>query len=253
MQIILFKDPPGSPPDEYQKTLSDHLGIPSDSLRYISVLSSTVDQDLVNQVVHDYISNPHTAFVVTSARAGTPLGMALSRICPSEVVPRVFAVGKATARAVQLAGAPAETQFHLGTGNGAQLAGLIEEWHRQAPATHWVVLQGNQALQDIPTMLQKLGAKWIQKIVYDVQARPALEIQRELYSVKNSILWVFFSPSGVNAVIPDLKPTGPLAAIGETTAQRLRELGYEPLVATSPTPVGLAAVISPCISSLHSQ
>lgn len=192
----------------------------------------------------------HAAILIASARGAAALVEAATggRIYPT--LPEVWAVGPATLRTLVAGGIPA---IHPPAAHdGASLAhAMIDE--RVLDGRRVLVARAEDGREEAMAILRAAGA-----IVEDVPVYrtvpsppddPVLARGRELLLGGRAAVCVVFAPSQVTALAALVGPLGErhttYAAIGDTTAAMLKELGVATVaVAITPTPEGLANAIA---------
>ncbi|PEN15206.1 uroporphyrinogen III synthase [Longibacter salinarum] len=150
----------------------------------------------------------------------------------------VFVVGPKTAAAVESAGL---TPLGQDAGNAASLVDRIADvWVEKRLRRPLLFLSGNRRRDTIPTGLAAAGIPLAEQEVYQTSTRRDIELP-------DGVRWLsFFSPSGLEALEASrvMLHNYRLAAIGPTTAQKIRDVGLEPAaVADAPTPDDLARAI----------
>ncbi len=182
----------------------------------------------------------YSGLILTSPRAVVALAEQL-RWLPSETgswhTRRIFAVGPRTSGALEALGFSPEG---ASSGSGEQLAQYIVSQDIELPL---LFLCGNRRRDTVPENLQRAGVAFEELCVYETHLRSDID----LAAVRSANWVVFFSPSGVEAVgaaqlHPDERPR--VAAIGDATAEALREAGFDvDAVASHPSPDALATAL----------
>lgn len=161
------------------------------------------------------LSQPHDAVLVASARA--------AQVVVTDKP--VWAVGPATAAMFPTA--------RVGGGDGASTARALLA--AMGPV-RVLVPRAEEGRDDAIAILRAGGATVIDAIAYrtvPLAFDPAAFARADVVAC--------FAPSQAN-LLPPL--TCPIVAIGETTAAALRARGYQPAVAASPTPEGIANAVA---------
>lgn len=185
-------------------------------------------------------ADTYGGLILTSPRAVQALAESLKWL-PGNVVlwhtKPVFAVGMRTASDLRLIGFRPEGEE---SGTGAQLARYIIRQEIDRPL---LFLCGNLRREELPDKLRAAGVPFEELCVYETL--PAATIDLSGHPLPDWV--VFFSPSGVEAV---RRKHGidwhsvRLAAIGQTTAEAIRQDGLEvEAVAAEPTPESLLQAI----------
>lgn len=186
----------------------------------------------------------------TGARAGAAAGAAAEAAVEARAgaqqLPEVWAVGPATARALEAG------RIHAivpdGVRDGASLArALIAA--RELAGARVLVPRAEDGRDEAIACLRAAGAEIDDVIAYRTVAapagEPALAEGRALLLSGRAAICVVLAPSQV-AALAALVPLAPLsfAAIGETTATALRAAGARAVaVAATPTPAGIATAV----------
>ncbi|KAI9159559.1 uroporphyrinogen-III synthase [Blastocladiella emersonii ATCC 22665] len=225
---VLFKDPPVSgAEDAYTPAFARDLG-----LRAVHVpLLATTD---VLAPAESWLpaGDAVPVHIVTTSRRASA---ALARVLAQTTEPRnitVWAVGPATAR--PLTGLPGVTIRGTDAGDAAALATQLLA-APDLPAS-LIVLRGDKSLETVPTRLRAAGVGVREVPAYATGAREAWWADLP----QSARWWVCFSPSGVDILCTRF-PAGPLpevrvAAIGETTAARVREMWPRARLVVAPRP-----------------
>lgn len=170
--------------------------------------------------------------IVTSKRAAKALAAVPN--LPGDLV--IYSVGEATTACL-----PSTVEAIGNTGSAESLANFVVNHHRER-LEPLLFLTGDKSLKTIPTALEQANKNFTELRVYETV--PKGSIKKDLINIlesNNQVILVFFSPSGVDAVMNVFseefrKLYNPLfASIGPTTSQRLRELGL-PIIAEAKTP-----------------
>jgi uroporphyrinogen-III synthase len=186
----------------------------------------------------------HAAIVCASARAAAALAAAASEI--SAALPEVWAVGPATARALEAARLRAIVPD--GVRDGASLARALVA-ARPIAGARVLVPRAEEGREEAIACLRAAGAEVEDVIVYRTVAAPAddpaLAAGRALLAAGQAAVCVVLAPSQVAALAARGRlPTVAFAAIGETTAAALRAAGASTVaVAETPTPAGIASAV----------
>jgi uroporphyrinogen-III synthase len=227
--VFLFRS--GEEADPYEKLL-DAEGFEA---RSIPVLQFELLND---ESLRRTLERPkdYDGIVVTSPRAVDALADAISWL-PSENMlwhaKAVFAVGPRTAEAAREIGFEPVGED---SGSAENLAAFISRRHLARPL---LFLSGDRRRGTLPDVLKEAGIGVEEVCVYRTVPRTDLDLR-----TSGKPDWaVFFSPSGLEAVESarglDLHAIS-IAAIGETTAEALREAGYHVrATAARPTPSAL--------------
>jgi uroporphyrinogen-III synthase len=114
---------------------------------------------------------------------------------------------------------------------------------------------GNLARDTLPSELESVGLKVTRVVCYNTLRHPGIEESLKTLShckvFGSQCCIVFFSPSGVEFVLPfltaycDIKITK-VIAIGPTTATSLKQVGIFPIMAHAPTPEALLVAVHQC-------
>lgn len=205
-----------------------------------------------------------SGIVLTSVHAVAGAAAAATAATQTKAVPAtwpgwegdIFVVGQATAAAASLT-FPNMTMRGAETGSATALATYIvdEQNHKDKIDAHkstrqqpLLFLKGNQARPELEAILNAGGVPIVSEVVYQTVVPHGVgETVRSRVS-RGDVRWlVFFSPSGVNAVLPTLgsiSSTIRLAAIGPTTASAIRSHNASvTAMAVSPTPDALIAAV----------
>jgi uroporphyrinogen-III synthase len=210
-------------------------------------------------LVHALDDGEYDAIVVASARAAHELARAASlRITGTGIPERaeVWAVGPATKRALDEAAVPATLPPDVR--DAAELAArLLEE--RELAGKRVLLPRAEDGRTEAAELLRDAGAIVVEVIAY--RTRPAHADDPLVQDGANALVdgaadvLCVFAPSQVTALaavlaergltLPEVVQRGVVVcAIGETTAQALREAGIERVaVATAPTPQGMAHAV----------
>jgi uroporphyrinogen-III synthase len=200
----------------------------------------------------------HAAIVCASARAAAALVAASGAQAGAQarvqagvqagapLLPEVWAVGPATARALETGRIRAIVPD--GVRDGASLARAMIA-ARSLAGARVLVPRAEDGRDEAIACLRAAGAEIDDVIAYRTIATPAGETAlaegRELLLSGRAAICVVLAPSQV-AALAALVPLAPLlfAAIGETTAAALRAAGAETVaVAATPTPAGIATAV----------
>ena len=192
----------------------------------------------------------YAAIVCASARAAQALAVARGHAA----IPEVWAIGPATARALEAAAIPAIVPGEAADGTALAKA-LVAA--RTLAGRRVLVPRAEDGRDDAIAILRDAGAEVDAIVAYRTVAvaadDPAIARGRELLESGAAAVCAVFAPSQV-AALARLVTLSAVAtrflAIGETTARALRDAGVAvAAVAESPTPEGMAnalgAVYSP--------
>ncbi len=188
----------------------------------------------------------HAAIVCASARGAVALAAAAAEAGGAAGLPEVWAVGPATAGALEAAGIRAIAPG--GVSSGASLArALIAA--RELAGARVLVPRAEEGRDDAIALLRAAGAEIEDVVAYRTVAAPAgdpaLAEGRALLAAGAAAICVVLAPSQVAALAALVAlPPLPFAAIGETTAAALRAAGAATIaVAGVPTPEGIASAV----------
>lgn len=218
------------------------------------------DPDALERALDD---GEYAAIVVASARAANELARAAERVKISRgtqaparelAMPEVWAVGPATKRALDRGGLAAHLPPDVR--DGAELAARLVG-SRNLAGTRVLVPRAEDGRTEGIEILRGAGASVVEVIAYrTVAASPddlaVLPGADALATGRAAVLCVF-APSQVAALATVMAGRGAslsalavaVCAIGETTAQALRDAGIERVaVAAAPTPEGMARAVS---------
>ena len=188
----------------------------------------------------------YDAVIVASPRAAHELAKAAA----GRELPEVWAVGPATRRALEILKVTAHHPD--GVRDGADLARKLIA-SRPMHGRRVLVPRAEEGRVEAMELLRTAGAEVVDVIAYrtiPVDALdPAVQLGAATLAHGRADICAVFAPSQVHALE---NIVGPLAqihtrfcAIGETTAQALRETGVaEVAVAATPTPEGIAHAVS---------
>lgn len=146
-------------------------------------------------------------------------------------VPRVAAVGPATAAAAEEAGFPVD--FVATNQSGA---GLAEELREELRGKKVVLPRSDRANPDLPEVLKRHGAQVTEVVAYKTVTPGKADRERVNSCCKDDVDGIlFFSPSAVQAflelvdrkVLEKLQGRAVMAAIGPTTAGALSAAGIQ--------------------------
>jgi uroporphyrinogen-III synthase len=186
----------------------------------------------------------HAAIVCASARAAAAVAAAAA--ASAAPLPEVWAVGPATARALEAAGLRAIVPE--GVRDGASLARALAG-ARELAGVRVLVPRAEEGREEAIAYLRAAGAEVEDVVAYRTVATPAddpaLAEGRALLVAGGAAICVVLAPSQV-AALAALVAVPPLAfaAIGETTAAALRAVGAGTIaVAETPTPAGIASAV----------
>jgi uroporphyrinogen-III synthase len=196
----------------------------------------------------------HAAIVCASARAAAALvaaaaartGDPAGAPAGDQPLPEVWAVGPATARALEVGRIRAIVPD--GVRDGASLARAMIA-ARELAGARVLVPRAEDGRDEAIACLRAAGAEIDDIVAYRTVAAPAGETAlaegRALLLSGRAAICVVLAPSQV-AALAALVPLAPLsfAAIGETTAAALRAAGARAVaVAATPTPAGIATAV----------
>ncbi|HWO22067.1 MAG TPA: uroporphyrinogen-III synthase [Kofleriaceae bacterium] len=192
----------------------------------------------------------HAAIVCASARAAAALVAAAEQQAAGPAgappLPEVWAVGPATARALEAGRIRAIVPD--GVRDGAQLAQAMIA-ARSLAGARVLIPRAADGREEVIAGLCAAGAEIDDVIAYRTVAAPAsdpaLAAGRARLLAGDAAICVVLAPSQV-AALAALVPLAPLsfAAIGETTAAALRAAGAGAVaVAATPTPAGIATAV----------
>jgi uroporphyrinogen-III synthase len=189
----------------------------------------------------------HAAIVCASARGAAALAAAAAAAAvPAAALPEVWAVGPATARALEAAGLRAIAP--PGVRDAGSLARALTAVRALAGA-RVLVPRAEDGRDEAIAQLRAAGAEIDDVVAYRTVAAPAddpaLAEGRVLLAAGGAAVCVVLAPSQVAALAALVAlPPLPFAAIGETTAAALRAAGATRLaVAATPTPAGIASAV----------
>lgn len=177
--------------------------------------------------------------IVTSPRAGDLCGQLLTEdsVLRDKWLHRpILCIGKRSAAAIEQAG------LHPDVSAQATGEGVAEEVMDRGGAP-WLFVCGNLRRDVLPGRLRDAGVPFEELEVYDTLYRDDLALEQMMAPD-----WVvFFSPSGVETVLPQW-PTSwqavKKAAIGTTTADAITEAGWQvDAIADKPEPQSLLAAV----------
>lgn len=205
-----------------------------------TVLAYDYSQDGITRLRKHLNDGGFSGVVVTSARAASAVNLIYEDLDAPKIPDFVYGVGSSTARS--LPERLREKCRGLETGNAKSLAEFIA---KENPGR--LLFPCGDLASD--TLVKKLDLETI--VVYETKCCENLE--NELVKLKNNEGLpeniVFFSPSGVDFVIPVLKRLNydfgrsKLFAIGPSTETRISEKGFEPFAtAKEPSPQGIASL-----------
>lgn len=182
------------------------------------------------------------AVVVTSARAAAAVGD-WKKVEELKRLPW-FAIGKATRAAVESLGITTRQPAH---GSADSLAEIILD----AGVERVLFLAGDPHRPELPARLRRNGVALNIAIVYRTHEK-SIDLPD---NVEPPDWAVFFSPRGVRIVAEQASLDWDeirKAAIGPTTAEALRDVGWEPsAIAGSPTPESLLRAIQTVGADIH--
>eukprot|EP01134_Creolimax_fragrantissima_P007353 CFRG7353T1 len=197
-------------------------------------------------------ANEHSAIIITSKRAASVLEEVMlslnSDLDDHKHLP-VYVVGPATSTIVESLGF---TDIRgRESGSAASLATILEEHIRTnvlCPQKPIVFLCGDKRREDIPQTLSALEVPATVLTVYSTGCNANLDSNLSDTLAQTQIHWaVFFSPSTVEYCLSSLLQLDNnirLAAIGPTTAERMKDFGVSvEAVSKSPTPSCLAETL----------
>lgn len=171
------------------------------------------------------------------------------------ILPRVFAVGPATARVLQDAGLDNVHDPRVDDGEGLATV-LIEKLARpdQQPPLRTVRILAPRAAGGRVDLLDRLvyagatiDAMSVYKTFHADPSEPTIQEGRSALEEGGAEICVLFAPSQVSALaelVPIASLPATFVAIGDTTAQALRDAGAKRVVAADqPTPEGIAKAV----------
>jgi uroporphyrinogen-III synthase len=207
-------------------------------------------------LVHALDDGEYDAIVVASARAAHELARAASlRITGTGIPERaeVWAVGPATKRALDEAAVPATVPADVR--DAAELAARLLA-ARDLAGKRVLLPRAEDGRTEAAAVLRDAGAIVVEVIAYrTLAASPddlAVQPGADALATGRAAVLCLFAPSQVTALASIMAVRGinlsslaaQICAIGETTAQELREAGIERVaVATAPTPEGMAYAV----------
>jgi uroporphyrinogen-III synthase len=207
-------------------------------------------------LVHALDDGEYDAIVVASARAAHELARAASlRITGTGIPERaeVWAVGPATKRALDEAAVPATVPADVR--DAAELAARLLA-ARDLAGKRVLLPRAEDGRTEAAAVLRDAGAIVVEVIAYrTLAASPddlAVQPGADALATGRAAVLCLFAPSQVTALASIMAVRGinlsslaaQICAIGETTAQALREAGIERVaVATAPTPEGMAYAV----------
>lgn len=190
--------------------------------------------------------------IITSATAARVM-VALQKQIPEWQWPQTvcYCIGEATAQAVQQAGG--KTHVFPGVRDGADLAdAMIRLWPQGGKTL--LFIRGAQANAALPDKLKCAGHRVESLVVYDTTAQDLPELDW----TSSRMIWLLFSPSGVQALLSSLPSLVNLAAaqqhqvisFGRTTTNALAAAGVQ--VAAVPSTITHEALIE-TVSALYER
>ena len=193
-----------------------------------------VNQQQLHELILDEES--YSGFIFTSPRAV----QALHKLEVKLGVDRtVYAVGPATSQALDKVGLSAQG---MESGNAEELAHFIVH-HHPGIDRPLLFICGRSRRDELPAILKAEGVRFRECIAYDT-------LPVETIPLSGTVpphLAVFFSPSGVRAVLSNWSTTWDSVgnvAIGHRTASALHEAGLSVVAtATRPSPAGILEAI----------
>lgn len=238
---VITRDPEAAAP--YAAALAP-LGLEAVALPVTCTAPAEDPQALVRAIAR----GGHAAIVVASARAAAALDAARGRRGGSALA-EVWAVGPATARALEAAGIAA--QVPPGARDGAALARALLD-ARALAGRRVLVPRAEGGRDEAIAILQGAGVEVDAVVAYRTvpaaAGDPALARGLALLRGGAAGVCAVFAPSQVralDALCPIRGISAPFAAIGETTAAALRDAGAQTVViADGPTPERLAKAVS---------
>ena len=185
----------------------------------------------------------YSGIVCTSARAVKALCEQHITIGQSWKEKPVYTVGPATRRSLESLGVHS---YGEQTGNAEELAHYILQHHKQTDLP-LLFICGSSRRDELPSILNAGGMSVEECTVY--HTHPIDSIDLDNTRVPDAV--VFFSPSGVQAVLqnwPEEWKEVRFVAIGDRTASALQKAGHNVIAtASSPTPEGLLGAIQKSI------
>ena len=231
---IVFLCRSGDESDAYEAALEEagYRAISIPVLRFEMVNQ----KDLRDALEH---SQSYDGLIFTSPRAVEAMASAMPWLPTENVLwhmKPIFAVGPKTASELRRIGFEPTGED---SGTAAMLFEHIAARRFERPL---LFLCGSRRRPDLPDSLREAGIKFDELCVYETHPRKDLEFQAH-----PAPDWVvFFSPSGVEAVVEDGSldiSAARIAAIGETTADALRAFKVH-AVARTPTPDALVDAVT---------
>ena len=233
--VHLFRSP--AEPDPYEAALEE-AGF---RCRSIPVLDfEFVDQEALRAA----LSHPdrYGGLLLTSPRAAEALAEALSGLPGQAVIwsaKPAFVVGPRTSERLRRLGFQPQGEH---AGKAEALADVLEEMAAKIDEP-LLFLCGNRRRETLPERLRRSGLAFEECIVYHTYTQTSPELPEEAPD------WmVFFSPSGVEAVLRTSRVEtwgARVAAIGPTTAEALEQAGLPAdVVAEAPTPEALVQAVT---------
>jgi uroporphyrinogen-III synthase len=190
--------------------------------------------------------------IITSAPAARVM-VALQKQMPDWQWPQTvcYCIGEATAQAVQQAGGM--TRVFPGVRDGGDLAdAMIGLWPRGGKT--FLFIRGAKARTELPDKLRHAGHRVESLVVYDTKAQALPELDW----TSRQVIWLLFSPSGVQALLSSLPRLANLAAakrhqvisFGRTTTNALNAADVP--VAAVPSTITHEALIE-TVSALYGR
>ncbi len=217
------------------------------------------DLDSISESLSDLAD--YNWIVFASPRAVEAVAAIIQPLLPeASAGPRIAAIGRSTARALEENGWPVHFIPESYTGEALVREFGERDWARDAKI---LFPAGSIALETIPEGLRQLGAHLDQVTVY-VNKPAALDRQLCLQQIENGAIDVvtFASTSAVESLqlsleergFSLLKRTSEAAAIGPTTAEALEETGWPPAATADPSTLeGLAEAAVIALASVHPE
>lgn len=231
---IVFLCRSGDESDAYEAALAE--------AGYRAISIPVLHFEMVNQNdLREALEHPQSydGLIFTSPRAVEAMAGAMPWLPTENVLwhmKPIFAVGPKTASELRRIG------FEPTGEDSGTAAMLFEHIAASRFARPLLFLCGNRRRADLPDALRAADIKFDELCVYETHPLTDLE-----FSAHPAPDWVvFFSPSGVDAVLEDGRldlSSVRIAAIGETTADALRGFEIE-AIARRPTPDSLVEAIA---------
>ena len=150
----------------------------------------------------------------------------VDRVTPSSVMPAIYALGARAASMLEHAGFAVKKVEHANTAE-EMLAGFDES---EFVGRRLLFVRGQRSMRTIPERLGPIADVDEVAVYRTVEIEPteeaANDVRRRLLNGEIETICLF-SPSAVEAFEKRFGTAASVAAIGETTAARARELGFE--------------------------